>query len=346
MIRAVWQSVAEDYAPFNVNVTTVEPAALAEGVPESEANGNALRVSFGDFPVGIQPGFGFSYVNSFTNETANVAYVWMGNDVLSTADLYANNPDWFIKWTADTATHEAGHAFGLQHQSLYDADGTRHEYHPGWEDKVPIMGASGMDSRRSVWYDGTSTSADTYQDDMAVLAQALGWRPDDHGNTVGTATPLSSRRSLPALPRDPYQGVRADEISFDNVQGIIGTTSDADYFQFHVSAPGMAYFTATPDIFYPNLDLKLEIRDARGRRVALADPEDTLWATIDANLAAGDYVLVVRSHGDYGDVGQYWAGGGIRTMRIPPGGRPPEWGSPVLWPQNGVNWRSPGVSSS
>src|SRR4051812_8379731 len=34
-----WTRAAEDYAPFNVDVTTVEPAVLAPGAPESGANG-------------------------------------------------------------------------------------------------------------------------------------------------------------------------------------------------------------------------------------------------------------------------------------------------------------------
>jgi hypothetical protein len=46
-ITDVWKIVAEDYAPFNINVTTVEPAVLAPGVPGSAANGVALRLAIG-----------------------------------------------------------------------------------------------------------------------------------------------------------------------------------------------------------------------------------------------------------------------------------------------------------
>ena len=46
-IREIWQRVAEDFAPFNVNVTTVEPAVLATGMPDSAANGLALRIVIG-----------------------------------------------------------------------------------------------------------------------------------------------------------------------------------------------------------------------------------------------------------------------------------------------------------
>ena len=46
-IQAAWEAVAEDYAPFNINVTTVEPSVLAPGMPISAANGVALRVAIG-----------------------------------------------------------------------------------------------------------------------------------------------------------------------------------------------------------------------------------------------------------------------------------------------------------
>ncbi len=46
-ITETWARVAEDYAPFNINVTTVEPAVLASGGPSSAANGVALRVAIG-----------------------------------------------------------------------------------------------------------------------------------------------------------------------------------------------------------------------------------------------------------------------------------------------------------
>jgi hypothetical protein len=38
-IRTVWKHVAEDYAPFNINVTTVEPPSLASPVDDNVANG-------------------------------------------------------------------------------------------------------------------------------------------------------------------------------------------------------------------------------------------------------------------------------------------------------------------
>ena len=46
-IHTIWETVAEDYSPFNINVTTVEPSVLAPGVPSDNANKVAMRVAIG-----------------------------------------------------------------------------------------------------------------------------------------------------------------------------------------------------------------------------------------------------------------------------------------------------------
>ena len=121
VIQSTWARVAEDFAPFNINVTTEEPAVLASGMPIAAANGIALRVAIGGSSmdwygsVGVN---GTGYVNDFTNSIANVVYVFSNNG--------SGSP------LGDLASHEAGHGFGLQHQSLYDANGVKlEEYNPG-----------------------------------------------------------------------------------------------------------------------------------------------------------------------------------------------------------------------
>ena len=46
-IASIWARVAEDFAPFNVDVTTAQPGVLAEGIPIDDANGIAHRVAIG-----------------------------------------------------------------------------------------------------------------------------------------------------------------------------------------------------------------------------------------------------------------------------------------------------------
>ena len=75
-IQAIWETVAEDYAPFNINVTTVEPSVLAPGVPIANANKVAMRVAIGAQVGDWCVSGGISPVNSFTNSLANVVYVF------------------------------------------------------------------------------------------------------------------------------------------------------------------------------------------------------------------------------------------------------------------------------
>jgi hypothetical protein len=275
-IEQIWRYVAEDYAPFNINVTTVEPTSFANGV--------SLRVAIGGTGswYGGNHG-GFSYINSFTNSIPNVAFVFARN-------LYGNT-----RYVGDCISHEAGHAFGLRHQSLYSGSTKTAEYYRGPGDgRAPLLGYSYV-ATRSLWWRGTTTSASTIQDDMAVLARAangFGYRPDDHGNTAATATPL-------LLDGNQVRGA-----------GIIATTADKDYFSF-VTGDGTIALTVQVPASVNNLDTVLELRDAAGSLIASAAPASSFGATITATVSAGAYRLVVGSAGKYGDVGQYTVSGTI-----------------------------------
>ena len=180
-IYTAWEMVAEDFAPFDIDVTTVEPPVLADGVPDNQANGAALRVAIGgswEDWYGSSAG-GVGYIDAFTNSIPNVVYVFSDN----TSSLFG-----------ETSSHEAGHGFGLRHQSLYDNGGNQiEEYNPGTSTWQPIMGGGTTSlSITSTWYNGTNSQGPTvFQDDMAILAGAtngFGYRGDDHGNANGSAT--------------------------------------------------------------------------------------------------------------------------------------------------------------
>src|SRR5262249_26581873 len=73
-IRPIWRYVAEDFAPFQINVTTVVPPSFDDGV--------ALRVSIGGdgswYPV---PAGGVASLNSFTDPSfVNTVYVFSDNN--------------------------------------------------------------------------------------------------------------------------------------------------------------------------------------------------------------------------------------------------------------------------
>ncbi|MHB8902624.1 MAG: zinc-dependent metalloprotease family protein, partial [Thermoguttaceae bacterium] len=166
-INTIWAQVAEDYAPFNIDVTTVMPASFADK--------EGLRVAIGGSSSWYGSAGGVAYLNTWTNYIVNTVYVFP-QQLANTA-----------KYIGEAVSHESGHAFGLYHQSTYDASGTKTaEYSTGSGDWAPIMGNSYYNAR-TTWHNGTSSlGSTTYQDDMALLSSttnAFGYRADDHGGT-------------------------------------------------------------------------------------------------------------------------------------------------------------------
>ncbi len=276
LIEEIWQRVAEDFAPFHVNVTTVQPPSFADGVALRAAIGGS-SADWYEAQSGTPAG-GVAYVNSFTNPLANVVYAFNSTGAAS-----------------EIISHEFGHALGLSHQSTFLPDGRPlEEYNPGGDGWAPLMGISYYEPV-TTWHNGPTTSDTTFQLDMDVLARpanGFGFRADDHsGSTVG-ATPLSVNGSL-------VSGT-----------GIIETTTDVDVFSF-TTLGGGASLQVEPAAVGPNLDVVLTLRNASGQVVAMADPSSTLSASMTTVLSPGNYFLEVKGIGTYGYTGQYTVSGDL-----------------------------------
>lgn len=271
-----WRSVAEDFAPFDVNVTTRVPGA-----------GALTRTSAADTT------YGTTVVITSTNSVGadcscgGQAYV----DVFDGVGAQSYQPAWVFTSGSGTGgynvgqvvSHEAGHTFGLTH------DGTSTKgYYPGASGWGPIMGAS-YGRRASQWSQGEYADANNTQDDLAVLAGVAPLLADDH---AGTPTPL-----VPGTP----------------VDGLITSRSDTDAFAFLAAGPTMLAVEGPPDV--SDLDVLLTVLDADGRVVATVDPtatsatDDSMDATWTADLPATEaaYTAVVdgTSHGDPAAAGGY-----------------------------------------
>ncbi|NEP14588.1 MAG: hypothetical protein F6K14_31205, partial [Symploca sp. SIO2C1] len=273
-ITEIWQRVAEDFAPFNVDVTTIDPGSFA-------AN-QALRVVIGGSSQdwhGSNIG-GIAFLNSWRWIGDTSVYVFENN-------LGNGNP----KSTAEAISHEVGHALGLDHQSSYDANGNKTEYNPGsgsgetgW---APIMGV-GYNQNLTTWHDGpNSTGANNLQDDMSIIASTnngFGYRSDDHSNTNAAATVLSTP-------------------NFSS-SGIIEQMSDVDVFEFTTNGGNLNIDINVAEVG-PNLDIVAELWDSNDNLLVTEDPVDQLSANINTSVAPGTYYLHVKSNGDYGRVGTY-----------------------------------------
>jgi DNA-binding beta-propeller fold protein YncE len=292
LITLAWKKTAEDFAPFNINVTTVEPPQLAAGVPDSVANGVAMRIAIGGdnswYGSGVS---GVALIGSFTSSAPNTAYVF----ARSISQNFFGSQD----SVGDVATHEAGHAFGLSHQSSYDANGNLIDtYNQGVGNWSPVMGSTFKPV--TTWYNGTSGSATTLQDDMAVLAgtaNGFGYRPDDHGDSMASATPLVF-----------------DGLSFSG-SGLIGTNNDADFWSFSISTDDFYRLSVDPIAIGANLDAVLELRDAAGSLIASASPALSQAAELLLPLAPGSFFLSVTKTAAYG-----WLGAYSVSVTAPPAG--------------------------
>ncbi len=229
---------------------------------------------------------GVAFVDAFSPTGRTVAFA------------FTNGAGNGAKNIAEVSAHEAGHAFGLGHQSTFDPQtGVKlEEYNPGAGDWAPLMGVS-YSPVLTTWHNGPTGSATNFQDDMARIARSgngFGYRTDDHGATAFNATPLLSS-SDPSLGPQQFQ-----------ITGIIERNNDVDAFSFSLAEmqKGISLELVGAEVG-TNLNAVLELRDDLGQTIATIDPPNSYGATLAAELPAGDYTLFVKNTGEYGRVGQY-----------------------------------------
>lgn len=301
IITNVFRYVAEDFAPFNVNVTTVDPGGWenADGRQLKVVLGryqgdmvvsNTDEVSQSDWNIG-QSGYGT--LGGFSDTDSNTVFVFARN-IWEYGDT--TNPNFAAK-LAGTASHEAGHCLGLSHVHDLDADGNiTNVYGKGGADWTPIMG-NNLATDRAKWTNGPIGSGNPapMQDDAAVLGNVLGLRADDHASELYNATWLSNS-SPPASIFQRFSG-----------NGIIETTADVDAFAF--TAFGRIAISLTANGAYANLDARMELlrQNADGTLAMIGTfaPDHSLGASASLNLDGGTYLLRVFSEGAAGDLGKY-----------------------------------------
>jgi hypothetical protein len=294
-IRNIWARVAEKYSPFNINVTTVDPGVYAVGVTTHVVIGG-LGAWLGASAGGVAQIFGFSGADP--NLIAG-----------TTCFIFSAEGPTAINFVGEAAAHESGHTFGLLHHSQYVNGVYTQEYDPGSAQVAPIMGVS-YNTVRGLWYDALDDTQPTplIQDDLALITSdtnGFGYRADDVGDTLPTATQL-----LPS----------GQSISFD---GVITSASDKDFFSFAAPQGTLQLHVASPNAGNGGMiDASLDLEDANGN-VLSSQNTASLSESISYSLpSAGTYYVVVKSHGNYGDIGQYSLTGTlpVSVFQAVPGG--------------------------
>lgn len=302
-VISVWRRVAEDYAAFDVDVTTEDPgyAAINRASSSDAQFGTRLIVTNSK---ALCPNGKTMYASICSGGCGGIAYVGVydntgGNhDYYQPAIVFQNGVTSNAKYVAEAASHEVGHNIGLSH------DGTSTVgYYQGHGSWAPIMGV-GYYEAISQWSKGEYADANNKQDDFAVaVSNGLPMRADDYGDTAAAAFALSGN---PATQ-----------------DGVISSATDVDAFSVAAGA-GPATFTVTPAPVSPDADLQITVLDSNGNVLGSDDPASGstgydsptgLGASVSLTVAGGTYTVLVKGvgYGDplstgyssYGSVGNY-----------------------------------------
>jgi regulation of enolase protein 1 (concanavalin A-like superfamily) len=227
-IVKAWRQVSAYFAMFDMNVTTIKPAAGIETAWLAVGN----NISGG--------------------------YAWVGT-FPTTAGASGFNNSGDARTRVSGMVHEIGHIMGLSHQSTYNTLGVKTAEYASKKDDLhgTIMGVD-FDGVVKKWiWDHPSNSPSNLQDDLLVIANRVkayqpaggdGYRADDYGGTIALATPL--------------EVVGGKQQIYGNIE----RAADVDVFSFTVSS-AVTQIDVVPD-YPGSLDAKLEIRDATGTILA------------------------------------------------------------------------------
>jgi hypothetical protein len=286
-IIEIFNRVAEDYRPFEVNITTDSTKFLAA------PSNRRMRVILTVTSSWYGSAGGVAFVNSFSWGDDNPCFVFTA--------LLNNN----IKFIAEAASHEAGHTLGLFHQASYDANCTKlTDYYAGtgsgeigW---APIMGV-GYYRNMTLWNNGpNSYGCSNYQSDLDIItsgSNGFGYRVDDHGNNFAAAT-------LAGFSNNQF-----------TTEGVIERNTDTDIFRFSIPANGRFQLDAIPyNVGTGNtgsdLDLQVTLYNGAGTAINIYNPGTLLSSVIDTVLNPGNYYLKVEGKGNqyapnYASLGSY-----------------------------------------
>ena len=323
-IKDTWARFANAYAGFNVNVTTIDPAARA-----GQASSDAVRQSYYDATQYVQHQIlggtnawfstgagGVSYVG--TTQNANTFSGGHTNWVF--AESVYNTP----KNLAAAGIHEDGHALGLGHQRD-ESNGGGYSDNNGAQGNgsySPIMGTTYV-SQRGTWRQGNTVAANspagvTNANDVAVIQSQGGmgaFLDDNIGHSLVTATSLAvnadgtvnvnSGNSKGFIMPKSSTGYSAG--TGPNPNG--DTTSyTSDFFAFNTAGGAVTLSANDGNSFLqtgvadPGATMRcvMNILNSAGIVVGTATEDSTtLVHTYSGTLGAGTYYAQIMSYGAY-----------------------------------------------
>nr|MCR5360324.1 hypothetical protein [Thermoguttaceae bacterium] len=286
-IYRIWQIVSEDFMPFDVNVTTVEPSS------DAFLNCLAQRAAFGGDSewVRSEGPIGIARRDSFSISGDLPCFVFT-DPILK---YFASDTCRGVAKMGNTASHELGHTFGLTHKGMGDIlDEREYDYYDGRNDWGPIMGGGNMELMQ--WSKGEYDGANSTLDELQVISSKIDYRVDDYADSFDGAAVLSISGG-------------AGEIA-----GIIERNTDVDCFVFESDGSDL-HFTIGGIQGVTNLDTLVKVYSEDRELIAVYDPTDRLDVEFVFSQQAGTYYITVDGTGldtgktgiysDYGSLGAY-----------------------------------------
>ncbi len=284
VIQEVWKRISEDYAPWDIDVTTADPGLEA-----------IRRTSASDTSYGVRCVIGGSSTQWLGAGAGGVAYIGSFGKSITTTTT-ANDVPAFVfpvelsnnaKYISEAVSHEIGHTLGLYHSSQTNGN----EYYAGHADWAPIMGV-GYYSNIVQWTKGDYPLANNTQDQISLITQRVPRLTDEHGNAATTASAVAGATLVAG--------------------GVISDRSDADWFKIKagqgtVNVSGLA---ASPSA---NLKLSLSLVDEAGNVLATGTSSG-MNSNLSVPVLGGNYYIVADGVGtgdaltgytDYSSIGRF-----------------------------------------
>lgn len=299
-IIELWRMVAEDFVPFDIDVTTQDPGVSALTKSNAADTTYGMRVLLGPRPSVSNPtggadwdsAGGLAVTPSFGSSDDICCFAWNGD---SSSTPEASLPD--------TVSHEVGHTLGLVHDGT-STDGYYSGHGTGVVSWGPIMGAPyGMSLTQ--WSRDSYPDANNPEDDLGIItgSNGFGYRPDDYGDNISTAHTIGAQ----------FQA------TLTTTYGIIEENTDSDFFVFYAGG-GPANIQIESLFVGRNLDITADLYNASGVLVSTSNPVDDVDASFVMNLpSTGLFYIKVSGTGrpgtdgypNYGSLGNYRISGTV-----------------------------------
>jgi hypothetical protein len=316
-IAQIWHRMASDFVAFDIDITTEEPDVFTDTTghmvftDDADASGRTM-------PYPSIGGAAHVDVFGLSNYAADYPALVYYTNLWS---IFLGEPG----AVAEAASHQFGHQLGLSHDGVVGVTSFYQGSGLGMVKWAPIMGSP---YRRNVtqWSQGEYPNASNPEDDLAIIAEKLGYIGDDHADLPSQATAL-------AVDEDGTIVASSPELDPDNIlsenKGVIGDRDDVDWFYVDVTGSGTLEITATPswhsftriDERGSNLDIELSLFNSSLTLVAADEPNDETNAMVTAAVNPGRYYLQLDGVGnstrsdysDYASTGMYFIEGSVPT---------------------------------